>query len=625
MGKKIAIVLACYSILLVGLLYHQAFNLPYFFDDIDHIPFATTHSYRVLWTTAGGFPYFRPMGVTLFRLLIQIWGTPFAPAHHALNLMLHALNGWLVAWLSWQIIPRPKIAHSWLAATLFLLYPFSYQAVPWVDSIYHLLVTSLLLLALNGYIQYKTTNRPIWLGVALISAFLAPFAHENGIVGGCLIVAWLTLSPFRPKSVRAWGSELALWGMITVGAFLLWRMGVTREKALTINSAETIWQNVTYFVQGISYPFSFGRFRAWGLNDFAIVWGGFGMTTMLAIGSRGKFPLWLLIWYLAVSSLAILFLPFEYVIDGARLLMSPSVAVSIGWAILIVAWWERLQHWGGRIILIGLVGAIFFRMGIFVNHQMRLHAILGAGIDQMVEKSAESWAANRSAVFINGFAWLSQRDLTFALGHEGVMFLPNYILPQRMLEVNAGKTGKSDFFRYDDLISPLPYVGGVMGGQIDWQQLLTESADLYLMRYTTETAEAQWVGQIAENWNDSAEPFATFAPTDGTHPTILLQEAIFSADAHTLKLRWKTTAPIPPTTTIFVHLISADGKLVGQADGHPFGGMYPLSNWEIGRTLWDVRKVAGESAESIAIGVYDTATGQRWKSGAGDSVVIKKQ
>jgi hypothetical protein len=58
---------------------------------------------------------------------------------------------------------------------------------------------------------------------------------------------------------------------------------------------------------------------------------------------------------------------------------------------------------------------------------------------------------------------------------------------------------------------------------------------------------------------------------------------------------------------IFVHLVDASHNLVSQADGHALGGMVPLSLWQPGDRIADVRYLtmpAGGGPYTVLVGVY---------------------
>ncbi|HDQ70924.1 MAG TPA: hypothetical protein ENN19_02375 [Chloroflexi bacterium] len=77
---------------------------------------------------------------------------------------------------------------------------------------------------------------------------------------------------------------------------------------------------------------------------------------------------------------------------------------------------------------------------------------------------------------------------------------------------------------------------------------------------------------------------------------------------------------------VFTHLLSADGRLIGQHDGAPAGGSRPTSSWGAGETLVDVHPMSfydtGYTGPArIAVGLYDPA-GERLTTQTGEDAVV---
>jgi hypothetical protein len=80
-----------------------------------------------------------------------------------------------------------------------------------------------------------------------------------------------------------------------------------------------------------------------------------------------------------------------------------------------------------------------------------------------------------------------------------------------------------------------------------------------------------------------------------------------------VKLRWGVLNPasIKP----FVHVV-CDGALVGQLDGHTWGGIYPFEAWTVGEIQTDYRQIPlpypyDEARCDVVVGVYDQNTIER--------------
>ncbi len=89
-------------------------------------------------------------------------------------------------------------------------------------------------------------------------------------------------------------------------------------------------------------------------------------------------------------------------------------------------------------------------------------------------------------------------------------------------------------------------------------------------------------------------------PTGGTLPLVLY---------------WQAKAPVPLDAKVFVHLLSAEGVPLAQADAIPVQWRYPTGRWQVGEFICDAHRL--DLAEvprgdyRLTIGFYDPATGER--------------
>lgn len=115
--------------------------------------------------------------------------------------------------------------------------------------------------------------------------------------------------------------------------------------------------------------------------------------------------------------------------------------------------------------------------------------------------------------------------------------------------------------------------------------------------------------RIGSVWLTNPSPNRPVEPQARFGNDIILWQATFT---ESLTLRWQTEQPIESPYTIFVHLLDAEGQLIGQLDGLPYGGLYPLENWLPGQLITDQRSLKPfDRPASIAIGIYDPTTGHR--------------
>jgi hypothetical protein len=97
----------------------------------------------------------------------------------------------------------------------------------------------------------------------------------------------------------------------------------------------------------------------------------------------------------------------------------------------------------------------------------------------------------------------------------------------------------------------------------------------------------------------------------------------------TLVLRWQARSWVAGDYAVFVHLLDEQGRLRGQTDGPPLGGLYPTWRWPPGLALPDHHTMSlAEDLEAgryrLEAGLYDAASTERLAvlGGAGSSVVL---
>jgi hypothetical protein len=136
--------------------------------------------------------------------------------------------------------------------------------------------------------------------------------------------------------------------------------------------------------------------------------------------------------------------------------------------------------------------------------------------------------------------------------------------------------------------------------------------------------------EIGEVWLEGAPAQPPAGPQARFGDAIHLLGAQIDAATSTLHLFWRADADIVADFIVFVHLLDAQGNVLGQVDGVPFDNQYPTSAWRPGQVIEDVRSIAldnapdnapGEVAQ-IVIGLYDPVSGERLaaKNGSGDAL-----
>ncbi|MEE3227817.1 MAG: hypothetical protein VX237_01790, partial [Chloroflexota bacterium] len=198
------------SPVLVAVLYWPVLELPFFWDDVANFEFMQGRSLLSLWTSASGFPYYRPLGFSIFRIWQWLFGVTNTFAFHLLNIIVMICNGWLITAVGlkvWLALDNGSKANerpisksiagnifAWQAAIVLCSFPFASIVIPLVASLFHLLVTMLVLLSVLAILNFYTSRDVIWAYISTLCACLAPFAHESGIIAGYVLVAlWIVV------------------------------------------------------------------------------------------------------------------------------------------------------------------------------------------------------------------------------------------------------------------------------------------------------------------------------------------------------------------------------------------------------------------------------------------------
>jgi hypothetical protein len=613
--------LLLWGILLVATLYAPSLTLPFFFDDLVHLPYVTSTPAAQMLQATGGLAYYRPLSFIIWRLLYLLLGAHSPLLHHALNLLLHLLTGLLVGYLAsvlWQQRPGLRTA---LSATLFWLYPFSYQAVPWSGAVVHPLVTALLLLALFAYLQWRRGGGRGWLLLSLAPTVLAPFAHENGVLVGPAVVlvalAWRGLGEVRIalKHGLLWLLPALLW-------MPLWSSvpkGV--DASVGLNGLESTLQNSVYLLQGMAYPLSFlgGWLVRRGVNDMlaalllALPALAFAAFIQWRSDSPRRLALLPWLWCLLAWAPALLVLNFGYVVGSPRLLMLASVGVAWLWtdvtvhllpapsrAIRLATDWAVLVS--AAVLLLLLQNAMFIRT------RMRSHLLLGAAVDQAVVLTARANGQGREALFLNFPTWTAPRTQVYALGHEGVVLWPAYAPQEAIVSAQTGQPASLHLAEYTDIRPPVPYYLGTVSGGPVWDEVAAARAQVFVAVPEGATVDIQPAG-LFDPPSPDASPLARF--DDGESVVRLLAaEAYAAGGTTTVTLTWQVESPPPGPITVFMHLLDEAGQLIAQDDGHPLAGTYPFLLWTPGQITADVRLLK-EVGAVVMVGLYDPVSGQR--------------
>ncbi len=89
-----------------------------------------------------------------------------------------------------------------------------------------------------------------------------------------------------------------------------------------------------------------------------------------------------------------------------------------------------------------------------------------------------------------------------------------------------------------------------------------------------------------------------------------------------LALCWSAEQAMPVDYTVFVHIVDSSGRVVGNADSQPRGGLYPTSAWQPGEIVSDEHLVQLLPETSLQVGVYQQDTGERLNLAGGSETEL---
>ncbi len=614
------------AVLVTLALYSRALALPLYMDDVIYGRYASGVTLPELFYHLNIVPYYRPLSLVPWKLLEMLTGHYPPPAMHALNLIVHVVNGWLVGVIAKRSTGRTLTAL--LAGLLYLTFPFSYQAVPWAAALGHLMALCGVLVALVSLSHWGDSRSTlaragIWLGVAL-----AIFSHENGIVAAAILLLYIVMVGRQPLS-RADAQRLFAPILVLSLIFVLIWLQLPKDRDAFQFSLNDAALNALYFSQGLTYPvawlvnlLSLGD-HAGALLALVLTGAGFALAFRFVVSQR-RVMLFGLLWYAAAVSVPVVFLSHAYAIDGPRLMLLASGGAALVWASLIDGLAQRrgrvVLMWVGRGATLVLVALTAILGGVFVLQRMELHARL-SDVYQTV------WdASDRDTVFVNLPAWMAYQETTFPMGSEGITYLTDYIGFPDLVLLNTDRWGDSLAVERDDLRPEFPgyYLGNAspqpgadaIAADIDRRgqgYLFSGVAD----RMTWLSVRREDSAPTGEGyaWANGIRAWADILPR--SDPALL-----------PVAITWQVTsdpATLPDDLTAFVHL-ECGGALVSQADGAPLRGAFPFRRWRSG-DLWREQRslpAAGDAADcQLVFGLYSSVTGERVPlADGGDAVAL---
>ena len=613
------------------LLYINTLNLPFFEDDFVHIRWLAQfdNPFPPL-VTATGIPAYRPLGEMLLKLWYMILGEHDPVWLRFLNIAMHSLNAALVAAMAVRLdAGRYRYWTGGIAAVLFTILPFAYQAVVWINVFYYPLNNLLQLAMALCYWQARSRSSNRLLVLALFFAFLSPFGIEYGLVNGGLLLAIEVALLLQKRQETIWlgGPLIALF--LNVLFLIVWLLVPKSAYEFGLPTAERVMQIATYLLQGITYPLSpLARpvMEQGGLSDLAAIT-VVGLPALVlvvfVVARQRRWPILVaaLLWFAFINLPALLTLTFDYVINSPRLLYPVGPAMAWLWAAFFTSLAAMGRRQATRTSLAVASGVAIFAIAWmnvdFVRIRTDHYHIAENTVDELAAAARETPAGDPLLV-VNMVSWLTPSSRTFALGNNGIQWLPFYVGIEDVAYAVDEVDYPIDALQFHNIRQPQPYYYGMRGAKADWERLrevLPIAGRVYVTQYGPDKIALAPAGRILrdEPGQQTAEKQAAIF-NNGIELTVNGYEVV--DDELHLTLNWQMAEAIAEDLTAFVHLYDPDGQLVDQNDGYPLRGLAPFWLWEAGQNLQDQRTLswldgAVPGHYRVGVGLYDPVSGKR--------------
>jgi len=615
--------------------YGYVFRVPYMLDDVIHFRWLSEHDLPSILNTAAGLSYYRPLNFLIWKVFWLIQGQYHGPTLHAINFLAHQANTLLVYALL-LMLRRPVQSRllPLASAILFALYPLSYQAVPWVGSLAHVLVTTLILGALVlALLARRTHYTTLQMGAevgALLCTFLAPFAHEVGMMTVPLL-ALITLTDQSDLALRLDLKTIirALFPFVLVSAIaiamsLSVRVSTLAPTKVAVNE-ESLYQNSAYFLQALAYPIAplAWLLRPLGLDDLQSVYIVCGLGTLIWLwfvwrsGARRSLLL-ALGWFAICAFPSWALLRFAYIIDGPRLLYQAALGIVLFW-LLPLDHFSATRRSVQRVIavalpIIALGGSVWF-----LQDKAAMYLQSARMTEQLLDATSVQTPA--PTLLVNFPRWFAPKQAWFPVGHEGISVVPEYAGMVDYYWTISGREVDIEDVYVEDIKKPWRFNYALVGNprsSEDMQGRIRKSARTIFADLSTSNIIVYDAGQLDGEGVPKAKAYIAayddqLAVISGTLHVDRANHALF------VDLIWQSWQKLPHEMNTFVHVQKPNGELVAQTDGFPIANLARPSFWQVGDQWREQRLIplppdlpAGEYL--VRVGVYPTGGGDRVKA-----------
>ncbi|MCB8942393.1 MAG: hypothetical protein H6658_01330 [Ardenticatenaceae bacterium] len=637
------------AVLLALLLYWPTLKLPIIYDDLLHIRITKNLTLANVWLPTEAFGFYRPFTFVPLLIIRALFGYYPNWLFHGLNLVQHTLNVVLLIALSWRLWHNtPRAIASGL---LFALFPFSYQAIAVYGHNVHPTIANLMLIGLHLYLSsgaeeqesrremkrlpLATRHLPLATWFVFIIALLT---HESAVLFGFLagMVQWCRDGRFPPiRHLFNPRRSPWLWYIIAGVGYLVLYQFLPISRAPQVEAGGAALGKVLYLLQTAAYPFAW--FAHWlprtSATTIVLISSGLSLSLVGWAMRRRANRLPLLLgwgWWGLASILIALPLSTNYLLHGPRLLYLGSVGLTLAWPILLGAG-ERGSRGDFLAPRLSPLASLLFLLFIlaanwqFVRGRLADYGRLTSPVDVITHTDI---APGAGVVIANLPQWLAPPRNTYPIGAELTAMLGDYLFAQELISENRAEATAVYPLIIPELLAQTDYPYGLHDesqirqdgiGQIpvaaDWWP---QGSEVFVVSYLPQGPTAVHTGSLHPATNN--QPLAHFTPYH-----LFAAEAAFCEGTVTAQLVWGQAGEIPATISMFVQVLSTDGRLLVQADGPPLNlppaYLHLPPTWHI----TDQRQLPiplAEQPAQLLVGVYDYTTGQRYPATTADQTPL---
>jgi hypothetical protein len=411
-----------------------------------------------------------------------------------------------------------------------------------------------------------------------------------------------------------------------------------------------------YYLQGLTYPLqplAWPLVRVTGMSQelAVLITGILTLAGIVAVFARAKrLPLltFALAWFAIALAPMWPTLNADYTLNGPRLHYLPSLGTTMIWGSLVALLFchserpigfaqgrreeTRLSKAetlplhsaqrqgdkflgkaaGAAILLVTLTQSLVFLYG--MADVITIGGRLTADVSRAIAATPPDAAPGTATLVVNFPSWIGKRGTTFALGAEGISFLPGYSTLREMVRLNTRQDRNVTAVTFTNTIKEWMY-DQRLGLLVNWNKLakaMRAAQRVWSVEYLPTTLRLSEAGSVQPVQLDTPKPAATFYDRIG----VQVVNTSMTANELRVELAWTTTITVDRQLAAFVHVYDPQGKLVAQQDGYPLLGLYPPWIQQQSEIVRDVRHIPlpahlAAGHYTVGIGMYDLETGQR--------------